>query len=374
MPPFNFRLAVAGDAQDDAALRHLLRVNALPGEIRLSYEREPSYWAGTGLEGPTHQTMIVQDGAGRAVGMGSRAVRHLYVNGEAQAVGYLSQMRVDPTYAWGIALPRALTAGWRFMCELHGDGRTPYYLVSLVAGESVAFRMMTLGLPDWPKLRAVGGLLTYALSVRRVRALPHLGGGMQLRRAQSDDRAAIAACLMRNGHRRHFTPVWEADELGDPAHTPDLLLENFWVVEHGAQVVGTVARWDQSRFKQQRVAGYDERWLGVRRWVNWAARLGLAPHLPAVGERIRLAFASHLAVDNDDLQVGAALLTAVYNDAVGAGDAYLMVGLDSEHPLTKTVRRYRRLVYATQLFVATWGDEQPPTLNGRQMGADIAIL
>jgi hypothetical protein len=51
-----------------------------------------------------------------------------------------------------------------------------------------------------------------------------------------------------------------------------------------------------------------------------------------------------------------------------------MVGLDSEHPLTKTVRRYRRLVYATQLFVATWDDEKPPTLDGRQMGAEIAIL
>jgi hypothetical protein len=374
MSPFNFRLAVEGDAQEDAALRHLLRVNALPGEIRLSYEREPSYWAGAGLEGPTHQTMIVQDGAGRAVGMGSRSVRRLYVNGEVQPVGYLSQMRVDPTYAWGMALPRALTAGWRFMRELHTDGRAPYYVVSLVAGESVAFRMMTLGLSDWPKLRAVGGLLTYALAVRRARTLPRLGSGMQLRRAHIDDRAAIASCLMRNGCRRHFAPVWEADEIGDAAHTPDLALKNFWVVERDAQVVGTLARWDQSRFKQQIVRGYDERWLGVRRWVNWAARLGLAPHLPAVGERVRLAFASHLAVDNDDLQVGAALLAAVYNDAVQAGDAYLMVGLDSEHPLTKTVRRYRRLVYATQLFVATWDDEKPPTLDGRQMGAEIAIL
>jgi hypothetical protein len=53
-----------------------------------------------------------------------------------------------------------------------------------------------------------------------------------------------------------------------------------------------------------------------------------------------------------------------------------MLGLDPDHPLSKLVRGYRRVVYATQLFLAAWGDEieLARTLDGRQMGAEIAVL
>lgn len=376
MPLVDFLLASPTNKADDADLRHLLRANRLPGEIQLSYEREPSFWAGAGIEGPVQQTMIVRAKDGRAVGMGSRSVRTLYVNGAAQRVGYMSQMRVDPTFAWGVALPKVLTQGWRNFRELHQDGLTPYYLVSLVTGESVAWRMLTLGLPDWPTLHAVGGLLTYAITVRRARAAPKLGSGMSLRQATEADRAAIGECLARNGRRRQFTPQWDGAALGNGSITPDLSLDDFWLVERGTHVVGTVARWNQRRMKQSVVRGYGEPWAGMRKWVNLAARVGLAPRLPAIGEQVRNAFASHLAVDNDDPVVAAALLAAVYNRAVEAGDDYLMVGLDTDHPFTPLVRRYRRVVYATQLFLATWGDEVELArkLDGRQMGAEIAVL
>lgn len=373
MPLVDFTLATA---ENDADLRHLLRVNPLPGEICLSYEREPSFWAAAHIDGAMHQTLVARSREGRVVGMGSRSVRRLYVNGEAADVGYMSQMRVDPEYAWGAALPKVLAQGWRFYRELHQDGRTPYYLVSLVAGESVAFRMMTLGLPGWPTLHAVGGMLTYGLYVRRAYALPRFSRGMRVRRATQDDQVAIAECLARNGRRRQFTPLWEASDLGDSRRMPDLSVHDFWLVERGSQVIGTLARWNQRRLKQSVVRGYDASLHRARPFVNLLARVGMAPRLPAVGEPVRHAFASHFAVDEDDPEVAAALLAAVYQGAVEAGDDYLMLGLDPDHPLTKLVRRYRRVVYATQLFLAAWGDEieQAHQLDGRQMGAEIALL
>lgn len=380
MPIVDFALASAMNRADDADLRHLLRVNHLPGEIVLSYEREPSFWATPALEGPLHQTMIVRDKSGRAVGMGSRSVRGLYVNGAVQRVGYMSQMRIDPAYAWGVSLPKVLTQGWDFFRQWHKDGATPYYLVSLVAGddakEGVGYRMMMRELPRWPTLQAVGGLLTFAIQVGRARAVPRLDRSMTLRRATEDDREAVAECLARNGRRRQFTPVWGADEMGDAIWTPDLTMANFWLVERAGRVIGTLARWNQRRFKQSVVRGYSDSLLKVRPYVNFAAKFGLAPRLPDIGEQVRHAFGSHLAVDDDDLRVAAALLAAVYNDAVAAQDDYLMVGLDTNHPFAPLIRRYRRVVYATQLFLGTWGEEVAQTrlLDARQMGAEIAVL
>jgi hypothetical protein len=236
--------------------------------------------------------------------------------------------------------------------------------------------MMTMGLPGWPTLHAAGGLLTFGIYVWRAKAIPRLGSGLLLRRATQDDLGAIVECLARNGRRRHFTPLWDATTLADPAQTPDLDVQNFWLVERGSQVVGTLARWNQQRLKQSVVRGYDEPYLSMRKWINMAAKVGLAPRLPAVGEQVRHSFASHLAVDNDDAPVASALLAAVYNDAVLAGDDYLMLGLDIDHPFTKLIRRYRRVVYATQLFMATWDTqtELERVLDARQMGAEIAVL
>jgi hypothetical protein len=87
-------------------------------------------------------------------------------------------------------------------------------------------------------------------------------------------------------------------------------------------------------------------------------------------------FASHLAADNDDPLVASALIAAVFNSALMAHDDYLMLGMDSEHSFSQLVRRYRRVVYATQLFLATWGDEieAARAVDKRPMGAEIALL
>lgn len=376
MPLVNFDVARQSSAFDDEELRRLLRVNPLPGDIHLSYEREPSFWASAGLEGPHQQTMIVRDQAGRSVGMGSRSVRTLFVNGEARPVGYMSQMRVDPAYPWGIALPKVLAQGWRYFRQWHQDGLTPYYLVSLVANDNVAYRMMTLGLPDWPTLQSVGGLLTFGLHVRRAKSVPRLPKDMTMRRAREDDRAAIVECLDRNGRPRNFSPVWEAGTLGDQAVTPGLDLDDFWLVEKGSQVVGTLARWNQQSFKQSVVRGYDVQWVRVRTLVNTLAWFGFAPHLPAIGKQVRHSFASHLAVDNDDPVVASALIAAVFNSALIAGDDYLMLGMDSDSAFSQLVRRYRRVVYATQLFLAAWGDdvEAARAVDKGPLGAEIALL
>jgi hypothetical protein len=70
------------------------------------------------------------------------------------------------------------------------------------------------------------------------------------------DRLAIGECLARNYRRRQFAPSWEPAALGDAKLTPDLELQDFWLVERGSQVVGTLARWNQRRLKQSVVRGY----------------------------------------------------------------------------------------------------------------------
>ena len=78
---FAFALA---SREDDPEIRRLLRENALPGEVSLSFEREPDAALAASIGGDVHQTLVARDRAtGQIVGLAARSVRGMFVNGRA---------------------------------------------------------------------------------------------------------------------------------------------------------------------------------------------------------------------------------------------------------------------------------------------------
>ncbi len=57
------QFALASEA-DDAEIRRLLRENPMPGQISLSLERDPNYFADAHLPGETKQTIIARENTG----------------------------------------------------------------------------------------------------------------------------------------------------------------------------------------------------------------------------------------------------------------------------------------------------------------------
>ena len=359
-------LAVPGD---DAALRRLLRENPLPGRVALSYEREPCYFAASALEGPFHQTIVARDaGTGEVLACADRSVRDRFVDGEARPVGYMSQLRFHPRLRGGIGLARFLSRAFRFFRTLHEDGRAPFYLVSVVAGNDPARRLLTSGLPGFPRLRPLGTLETHAIHLGRLRRPLPLPRGLRLEEGSEALLPALLACLDRNGRRRQLAPCWTAETLCQPGH--------FSLALDGERVVGCLAAWDQSAVKQLVVRGYSGALAGWRPLLNLLAPLGGWPRLPAPGTGLRFCYASHLAVDGDDREVFAALLRSVYNRAVRQGCHYLTIGLGAADPLRAVLAGYRATSYPSDLYLAAWedGEAAASQVDGRLFGPEIAVL
>ena len=120
MPSITIRLATPAD---DKALRCLLRENPIPGVLSLSFEREPDYFIATASEGVFSQTIIgIDNETGECLGMGTRVIRPMFLNGVVQAVGYMSHLRMDLHYAWGMSLARWVVRAFQNFRELHADG------------------------------------------------------------------------------------------------------------------------------------------------------------------------------------------------------------------------------------------------------------
>ena len=84
---------------DDAAIRQLLRREPMPGRIRVTYQREPEFRLGCEVTGEDCQVLVARrQDSDEIVGVASRSVRRVFVNGREQRVGYLGQLRIDPRF------------------------------------------------------------------------------------------------------------------------------------------------------------------------------------------------------------------------------------------------------------------------------------
>ncbi|MFZ6028566.1 MAG: hypothetical protein ACOYYS_12690 [Chloroflexota bacterium] len=375
MPPPILRLATPAD---DAALRKLLRDNPMPGNISLSYEREPDYFIAAGVDGTLSQTILSQDAeTGQLRGMGTRAIRPMYLNGQVQDVGYMSHLRADLGRPWGLSLARQLARSFAKFRELHADGCTPFYLMSVIADNLPARRLLTSGLPGMPQAREYTRMVTYAVSPRRARREVALPRGFTFQYGTPEYIPEILACLQRNGARHQFAPFWSAESLFTPTQTPNLRPEDFFLAVRGSRVCGCLGVWDQTPFKQTVVRGYRGSLARWRAPINLLARFVDIPRLPPVNSPLRYAYASHIAIDADSPQLFTALLCATCNETLLHGFGYFVLGLSEAHPLRPVfAKSYRHVAYISQIYLMAWEDglDAVRRVDGRVPGLEVAVL
>jgi hypothetical protein len=370
MPALKFEIAAQ---TDDADLRRLLRENPIAGSISLSFEREPNYFDASVVEGDFHQTIVARESdSGNVIAFGNRSIRPLYVNGEIQDIGYMSQLRVNPGYGKGMYLARGLAGGFKKYHELHLDGRTPFYIMSVIEDNLPARKLLTSGLSEYPTAREYTRMFTYAIyPVRRKRDLL-LPPSMRIVRGDEKHANDIVDCLNRNNVNKQLAPHWTCDSL----FLSNLSPSDFFLVLDNDRVVGCLACWDQNSFKQTVVRGYSGLLARWRKAINLLSRFGVVPYLPEPNTPLKYSYASHLAVDNDDPRVFKALLRAMYNRNLEQGYGYFMIGFAETNPFRKIVESYRPLTYISQIYLVNWdaNEDLLSKIDHRIPGLEIALL
>lgn len=324
------------------------------------------------MEGVFHETLVMRDPqTGRLIGVGDRSVRPLYVNGEIKDVGYFSGLRADSKYRHGLALARFLSKGFEGQRERHKDGRTKFYLMSIVSDNIAARRLLDSNLPHYPRLHPHTHMLTYAIHPAR----PKKESKIKISRAASDSIPAILDCLHRNGMRHQFTPHWTETTLLSPL-TPGLSISNFFLAQSGSRLRGCLALWDQQAYKQTVVRGYNGSMARYRSLINLLTPLGFWAPLPEPGTRLNQCFACFLAVDNDNPEVFSALLRALHNEAARLKYDYFMLGLAQDNPFHPIVKTYRPITYESDIYLAAWEDgfDEIARVDARPSAPEIALL
>ena len=368
---FDIRLA---DPADDPEIRRLLREHPLPGEITLTFEREPDATVAAAMEGDVHQTMIAREpDNGRITGMASRAERAVFINGRASRIGYLGQLR---TNVRGPRVASLLDEGFGFCRALHDQGTVSVYLTAIVENNHAARRVLCgLRSPAAPAFVRAGTLATLAIP-RGGRRRRHDEGGLDIRAGSIELVDEIVGCLNRHGRRHQFAPVWTIEDLLSTTRTPGLELHDFLVATRGGRVVGCAALWDQRGFKQLVVRGYSQQLARWRSLINLAGPLLGIPTLPPVGSALQFAYLSHVAVDDDSAEVIAALV-AEARRGLASGVSHLVTAFSEGSPLLAVASRVApHRMYRSVLYLAYWLDGQrlAQSMDNRLPHPEVAIL
>ncbi|MCK5689690.1 hypothetical protein KAI87_10495 [Myxococcota bacterium] len=365
-----FRLA---SPDDEAELRRILRETPMAGQISLSLEREPDYFLASSIEGECSQSMIAarkEDGA--ILGLAHRSVRRAYLNGKESPLGYLSQARVLPTHRATLSF---IKAGYKMSSILHRDERTELYISTVVEDNRVARRLFERSWEGKPDYHQKARILTYSLPLFRLRPVPVLDG-VVIERAAESDLGDIAACLRRNHSRYQFAPVFRAEDLRDEKITRGLSATDFLVARRDGEVVGTLALWDQSGFKQSVARGYDGLLGRALPSINGAAKLMKWPRLPEPGEPFSNIYFSMIAVDEDCRDIFKALLYTGLNQARDSGQLFATLGFAEGHPFAPLLKALIHIEYRSILYLVYWKDGTKPAeaLDDRLPHVEIGVL
>jgi hypothetical protein len=356
-----FAVAAPGD---DAEIRHLLRDNPMAGQISISLEREPDYFADANLPGENRQTIIARE-SGHIVCAGYCAVRQRFVNGAACRVGYLGGLRLDAKYAGRFDI---LRRGYQFFRELQADFPADFYFTSIASDNQRARWFLERGLSGMPIYEHVGDFVTLLIPTNqrwvRKGEIEHKPGSWE----------EIVATLNQINRRYQFAPCWSEAEMS--ALTPlGLKLDDFYQITCGSESV-CAAIWDQRVFKQTVIRGYASPLKQARPLLNFASRFTGGIRLPAVGETLANAFVLNLAASE---KPGATvqLLKMLLSFAAERGIELLSLGFAANNLRLSWIRQcFRCREYHSRLYVVRWPElgGTARELNGQNLSPEVALL
>jgi hypothetical protein len=345
-----FRVATP---QDDAALRAILRQNAMRSWVDMAVEREPSFFAGKNTVG-RDWAVLAHEGED-VVGMYTAAVLPVHVNGRAEQLGYLGGLRVNPRHRGRI---RHLREGYASIPRLaQAPATRPWWFTVVAADNRAARRLLEAGIRGLPSYWPLGEYVMLALPTARGRR-----SGLWRPIGEADLGAMLAfhnACA----GRFHFSPVL------DEAAVRRIGLQRFFVHQTGGAIAGAAAIWDQRAFKQIVARRYRPPLGALLPAYNLYARLFGRIPLPREGQALDQSFVAFFQLADAVLEHGEALIRDLLSRCA---TSVASIGLHARHPLRPVLERLKPVRYPALVYAVSFAER--PALDAQPAQPEAALL
>ncbi|MDB4476934.1 hypothetical protein N9018_01895 [Rhodopirellula sp.] len=342
MTRYSFELATPAD---DKAIRRVMAATPMAGSVTVSFQRDPNFFASNVVLGSNWQAVVCRDAKrNEVVGVATRSVRRIHVDGIPKRIGYLSGLRFMP-YARRRGL---LARGYEFVQRLHDVDplRPDYYLTTIAEGNHDALEALTKKRASLPNYHFITGLNTLVFPIRRIRGVSDRNASVSML-SNRNDLGELIAFLNRFAKQRTFAPVYEHSDFQASGTFREMSFGSIAVIRVRGRIVGAAGLWDQHAFRQTIVRGYAGAIGSFRPFLNFWSKLTGGIQLPAVGQPLHCCYVAFPMVQC--AKHAMMLLNQLIRMApVSAG--CLLIGLCDEDPLLSAMRVQAVGEYRTRLY------------------------
>jgi hypothetical protein len=346
----SFKVELA-DKKDDLDLRRILRENYMDGDISLTLQREPDFFNSLSVEGRENQVVIArQIETGKVKGFGVRSIKPCFINGKVIDFGYLSGLRLDREFRNSTLISR----GYKFFKKLHNDRKTPAYITTVVEDNYKARELLTSKRAGLPEYHDFGAYISHIVNFGKT---TNDKPGFEMRKANLGDLDNILEFLHDEGSKKQFYPSYRPEDFSDSGLLKGLRVGDISIAIDSGEIIGTMAEWDQRKFKQGVVDSYNGRIRKIKPFYNLMAPLFDKPRLTDEGKQIPFIYAGLIATKNNDPEIFRTLLTKTRNGKKNSGLSHLIVGLHERDPLNYAMKDLSSIKFRTRTYIVNWENE-----------------
>ena len=356
---------------DDEALRAIAASCPMEGDITLRVTREPDFFALNRLEGQEWRVGVAESD-GRVVGCVMAAERRAYLHGGERRTLYAGDLKVHPRMR-GAGVADVLSQWVRRALGDMGGVNAPI-LLTILAGNT-AMERRTSGRGGMPNFLRFATIRAFSIPLLFPRRFTETR--LRVSVATLRDIEEMVQLWERVAPTRQLAPVFTADTLERwIAGAPGVDISSYRLARDATgRLVGFIAWWDQTRFKQAHVLRYSPRLHAARAVLNGMASVTSGVRLPDAGAALRYCTAFHLCVPGDSPDVLRALVRSSYAELRAARYAFATIGLDERDPLCTALGGLFAQPTDVHAYVCTaGGDYAGPSLADRPLHYEIALV
>ncbi|MBK7426551.1 MAG: hypothetical protein IPI60_05725 [Saprospiraceae bacterium] len=341
------------------------------GNIAISLEREPNYYAGVQIQCEEPEVFVVYDSAANLIwavfNIGKRRVWH---QNNVVSVRYLSDLRIHPAKQKGSLLLRI--SG--HFCKLCSQENLPAQTIVFEDNDRMLHVVEKLkqmkGSSNLPFYHFAGKLITHLFGFK-----PHYfdKGSYQVRRARTSDIASMQLFFNLESSKINYAPYYDFASLHAPYYS-GIQIEGYFLAFQNEQIVGICGTWNQISIKQTRIVSYSKLFRKMKPLYNMLARLTGWSKLPQEGSVLHTLNLHCIFVSDRNPGIFQSILWQIATDFKHENYDYMMCSLSEGDPLIRVFDSVKSRRIKGNYYLVNDGRHIPDDLKGNLFYIDSARI
>ena len=335
---------------DGAAMLRLMESHPTGGGMNILYTRRPDAYQSYLKECPDAEIILCTDDDFRVLAQIVCLPKKLYIDREAQMVGYVTGLHKEEGAVVNILkmlkLGYTQSAVKHFFCAILDENQTTYDLLSKRG-----------------YIHPICGFTTCLFHPGALKSSRHQ---FKFHRAAPDDEKRLLEFYREAGAAYSYFPVFET--MHDFA---GLGVTDFFILENDGELMAAGALWDQQDYKQYIALAYH----GVYKLAahcNPLLRFLRYPPLPKTGTAAHFAYISFLLCRKDSLDMARFFLEGIA--AAGRAYDFLAIGVVNGDTLKEVLRDVKKMQMGSQLCIIDYDKKASAPVYQTPVRFECALL